>query len=158
MRLLYLLALIFLFAAVSETEIDIIANSKTISHLTLFPDQTKNIPSSNQRKNPDSQRTLSFENDPYTAPVLCSICSGLTVCNILNGLLVQEVYYPQGDKYICMYVCIHIYIHTIYISLFVYGKYLFMYLCAFVHIVKISPIFMCVKKVYMCLYIYILYK
>mmetsp|Transcript_13065 Transcript_13065/g.12660 ORF Transcript_13065/g.12660 Transcript_13065/m.12660 type:complete len:262 (-) Transcript_13065:1056-1841(-) len=91
MRFMYLLVLNLLSAA-SNTETD----NKV--DLELFPDQTKNIQSNDQSQNSDSNRALSFRNEPYTTPVLCAICNGLSVCNILNGLLVQEVYYPQGGN------------------------------------------------------------
>jgi hypothetical protein len=108
MRFIYLLALNLLSATSDNiTEMNGKVNIKTeSSHLELFPDQTKNIQLNNQVQNSDSHRALSFRNEPYTTPVLCSICSGLSVCNILNGLLVQEVYYPQGVMNKCMYVYI----------------------------------------------------
>jgi hypothetical protein len=98
MRFMYFLVLNLLSAA-SNTETD----NKV--DLELFPDQTKNIQSNDQSQNSDSNRALSFRNEPYTTPVLCAICNGLSVCNILNGLLVQEVYYPQGtmNEYVYIY-------------------------------------------------------
>jgi hypothetical protein len=55
--------------------------------LYLFPNRTKQYD--------EHGRLLSFENDKYTETVPCEICAGLTTCTGLNGLLIQEVYYPS---------------------------------------------------------------
>lgn len=33
--------------------------------------------------------------DKYSTAVPCEICAGLKTCKVLNGLLIQEFYYPQ---------------------------------------------------------------
>ena len=65
----------------------------------LFPNQTKNYEissSSNFKSNFDrNSRSLSFNNVPYSSKVLCQTCDNLQTCQILNTLLIQEVYYPS---------------------------------------------------------------
>lgn len=58
-------------------------------HYQLFPNRTK---SPGFDKN---GRSLSFDNIPYTTKVQCQTCDNLQTCQILNTLLIQEVYYPS---------------------------------------------------------------
>ena len=58
-------------------------------HYLLFPNRTK---SGDFDKN---GRALSFANTPYTNKVRCQTCDNLKTCQILNTLLIQEVYYPS---------------------------------------------------------------
>ena len=58
----------------------------------LFPNRTIIQP---------NKRSLSFGTDKYTTNTnpSCGVCSGLTTCKALNGLLIQEVYYPLQNQY-----------------------------------------------------------
>jgi len=79
--------------------------------LLLFPNRTKTYDHDGQLVAYDQHgrklrydahgRLLSFPGigqyppDKYATTVPCEICAGLQTCTALNGLLIQEVYYPQ---------------------------------------------------------------
>jgi len=54
---------------------------------TIFPNRS--------RDNFSSSRRLQYHSKPVS-PVPCIICSNLRTCSALNGLLIQEKYYPNN--------------------------------------------------------------
>lgn len=62
----------------------------------LFPNQTAAILAYGS----SSLRRLQIVKKPYTGPVECTVCQGLTSCSILNGYYVEEVYYPNNLNYL----------------------------------------------------------
>ena len=84
----------------------------------LFPNQTKEIINSQQNKKKELQKELEIsflsKNNEITTQrnllpdinkppagvenAICVICRGLEYCTALNGLLIQEVYYPQSNS------------------------------------------------------------
>lgn len=70
-------------------------NRKTELEELLFPNWSEQLAASDQYR-----RALSP--DPNNPPegvsdAVCVICHGLDYCDVLNGLLIQEVYYPKQD-------------------------------------------------------------
>jgi hypothetical protein len=58
---------------------------------TLFPDRAhRHILPPGQYK-----RELSYGGAVYNTTVPCVKCQGLKACSVLNGLMIQEVYYPR---------------------------------------------------------------
>ena len=69
----------------------------------LFPNRTKKhkLHQSHVSADVTQNRLLSFRNDPYPSQrVVCEKCSNLTTCQVLNNLLIQEVYYPKLSAYV----------------------------------------------------------
>ena len=69
----------------------------------LFPNRTKKhkLLQSHVSADVTQNRLLSFRNDPYPSQrVVCEKCSNLTTCQVLNNLLIQEVYYPKLSAYV----------------------------------------------------------
>jgi hypothetical protein len=85
--------------------------SRGLIYLTLLtaagasPDQTialKNLLFPNRTQDPKYSRRQLLP-DPNNPPAgvdqaLCVTCNGLDYCKVLNGLLIQEVYYPQSNS------------------------------------------------------------
>ena len=69
----------------------------------LFPNRTEKpkFLQSHVSASVTQNRLLSFRNDPYPSQrVVCEKCSNLTTCQVLNNLLIQEVYYPKLSAYV----------------------------------------------------------
>lgn len=58
----------------------------------LFP---VGVPNSLRKHNSDSGRSLAIVKEPYDGNVPCAVCTGLRQCKVLNGLMMEEVYYPK---------------------------------------------------------------
>ena len=75
-------------------------NSKAVHtaaiNLALFPNRTQYADFNDL----NNARQLQINKTPYTKLVPCVKCSGLSVCNILTGFQIQEVYYPENLGYL----------------------------------------------------------
>lgn len=59
----------------------------------LFPNRTRLFTNQHLRR-------LQITKTPYSGSVPCVICKGLSTCSILNGYLIEEVYYPKNLNYL----------------------------------------------------------
>lgn len=81
-------------------------NSKNVEHHNynykdevmdyLFQNRT-NFLNTQERQ---TLRKLPIEKTPYDGDVTCVVCRGLDACKIINGNLVQEVYYPKNPSFL----------------------------------------------------------